>query len=411
MLLGVAAPSPGADTPAPVAGGRLTLRSSERLAARSPLTNACYISPTGLELIAYGGSSPDNGRTWTPLAPSPDFDSSLPPGYRREKHPPFFDAVTGRVVTVVNSMDTPGLDPKIEEPPVALKTYYLRYRVSVDGGRTYLFDEPIVQKGPYSAAEPFADVRVGRNAIFMGDAGSLLLRTRQGRILVPAQVCLADQKGELASPGGGFTYTDVLVLIGTWRDDLRLDWETSERVRADPVRSTRGMIEPTLAELADGRLLMVMRGSNGGSKDPDCRIPGYRWYSVSADGGYHWTTPEPWCYQDGTPFHSPSSMSQLLRLADGRTVWIGNLCPDNPRGNSPRWPLVAGVVDPGSLRLVRESVLVIDTQAPEDKAGVELCVHGSVFQDRETGDIVVPMLRYTGGYKSNVPVVHRIAAR
>jgi hypothetical protein len=56
-------------------------------------------------------------------------------------------------------------------------------------------------------------------------------------------------------------------------------------------------------------------------------------------------------------------------------------------------------------------VLVIDTQAPEDKAGVELCVHGSVFQDRETGDIVVPMLRYTGGYKSNVPVVHRIAAR
>ena len=390
---------------------RLTLKSRQKLEARSPLTNACYVSPTGLALIAKGGASPDNGRTWIPLKPTPDFDSALPHGYRREGHPPFYDAVTGRMVLIVNSMDTPGLDPNVEEPPAALKTYYLRYRVSLDGGKTYLFDEPIIQKGSYTAQEPFAGVKVGGNAIFMGDAGSLLLRTRQGKILAPAQVCLADEKGELTSPGGGFTYTDILVLIGTWKDDGRLEWETAERVQADPARSTRGVIEATLAEMPDGRLLMVMRGSNGGTKDPDCKIPSYRWYSVSADGGYHWTKPEPWCYQDGTLFYSPSSMSQLLRHSSGRTFWIGNISPTNPRGNSPRWPLLIGEVEQTTLRLVKESLLTIDTLTPEDKDGVELCVHSAVFEDRENGDIVVPMLRYTGDYKSSVPMLYRIATK
>lgn len=64
-------------------------------------------------------------------------------------------------------------------------------------------------------------------------------------------------------------------------------------MEADPAASTRGTIEPTLAEMPDGRILMVMRGSNGGSKDPEFKIPGYRWHSVSSDGGYHWTKPQP----------------------------------------------------------------------------------------------------------------------
>jgi hypothetical protein len=410
-LASLSTPAYAAEAAGGAASSRFTLKSRQQLEARSPLTNACYITPDGLALIANGGFSPDNGRTWTPLKPTPDFDSGLPHGYRREWHPPFYDAVTGRVLRIINSMDTPGLDPKIEEPPDALKTYYLRYRVSTDGGKTYLFDEPIVQKGPYSAAEPFAGVKVGRNAIFMGDAGSLPLRTRQGKILVPAQVCLADEKGALWSPGGGFTYTDVLILIGTWKDDGRMEWETSERVQADPARSTRGMIEPTLAEMPDGRLLLVMRGSNGGTKDREFKIPGYRWYAVSADGGYHWTKPEPWCYEDGTQFFSPSSMSQLLHHSSGRTFWIGNISPTNPQGNSPRWPLFIGEVDQKTLRLIKDSLLTIDTLTPEDKAGVELCVHSAVFEDRETGEVVVPMLRYTGGYKSNVPLLYRIAVR
>ncbi len=391
--------------------GKLTLKLRQKLASASPLANGVYLKRKGTELLAAGGYSPDNGRTWRAFVPQPDFDGKLPAGYRREPHPLFVDPSNGRVVMVLNSMDTPGLDPKLIEPSIALKTYYLRYRVSTDGGRTYLFDEPIVQKGDYTEKHPFEGVWTGKNGIFMGDAGSLLLRTRGGKILVPAQVCTLGPDGELSSPGGGFTYTDVVVLIGTWKPGNRLEWEVSERVQGDPARTSRGMIEPTITELPDGRLLMVMRGSNGGSKDPEYRLPGYKWYSVSRDGGYRWSKPEPWKYTDGTPFHSPSSMSQLLRHSNGRYYWIGNISPTNPRANDPRSPLVVGEVDPRSLMLIRESVLTIDERRPEDTEGVELCTHTAVWEDRETGDLMLPMLRHTGGYKASEPYLIRLGTR
>src|SRR5258708_3965037 len=69
------------------------------------------------------------------------------------------------------------------------------------------------------------------------------------------------------------------------------------------------MDEPTLAQLADGRLMMVMRGSN----DRNPELPAYKWVSWSADGGVRWTTPRPWTYQggqDGQAFFSPSACSQ-----------------------------------------------------------------------------------------------------
>src|SRR3990172_333659 len=235
----------------PAAPARLTLKSRTKLGQPSPLTGACYVSKSGPALVAAGGFSPDNGRTWSPLASTPDFDSKLPQGYRRERHPSFLDPETGRLVTILNAMDTPGLDPNIIEPAIALKTYYLRYRVSADGGKSYLFDEPIVQQGDFKPERPVEGVWVGKNSIFMGDAGSTLVRTRAGKILVPAQVCTLDATGELSSIRLGVTtYTDVLVLIGTWTAEHRLKWETSERVVADPARSTRGMIEPAIAEMA-----------------------------------------------------------------------------------------------------------------------------------------------------------------
>jgi hypothetical protein len=304
-------------------------------------------------------------------------------------------------------MDTPGLDPNIGEPPVALETYYLRYRVSTDGGRTYLFDEPIVQKG-HTPENPFDNVYRGKNGIFIGDVGSHPLRTRTGRILVPAQACKVGPDGKLANPGGGWTYTDVIIIIGKWVKDNRLEWEISQPIEGDPARSTRGMIEPTLAELPDGRLLCVMRGSNGGAKDPEFKLPSYRWFSVSKDGGYHWTKPEPWTYTDGSPFFSPSSMSQLLKHSSGRYFWIGNLSESSCQGNNPRYPLVIGEVHRKSLRLVKDSLLVIDSRQP-DEPGVNLS-HWWGFEDRDTKEVVVVGARYSANYSQSPPVEYRIEA-
>jgi hypothetical protein len=264
---------------------QLTLKSSESLTASSRLMHASYLKASGPEMVRFGGYSPDNGRTWQSVPLTSDFDRDLPQGYRREGFPLFVDHTNGRIIRLVPSMDTEGLDPTIVEPPIALQTYYLRYRVSLDQGRTWLFDEVVVQNG-HTPMKPFDGVIRGRNGIFMGDVGSQLIRTQAGKIIIPAQACLLGEDGKLANPGGGFTYTDVVMVIGTWQEDGHLTWEIS-RIEGDPARTTRGVIEPTLAQFDDGRILCVMRGSNGGSKDPDCKLPGTRWWCVSEDGGTH----------------------------------------------------------------------------------------------------------------------------
>lgn len=386
----------------------LVLEATESLAKNSPMSGASYLASTGLAMIGPSGRSDDNGRTWSAVKATPDFDGGLPHGYRREWFPPLVDPVNGHVVRIVPSLDTPGLDPSIIEPPVAQEAYYLRYRVSIDGGRTFLFDEPVVQRGR-TPEEPFDGVIRGRNGIYMGDIGSTLIRTREGRILVPAQACKLGPDGKLWSPGGGFTYTDVIVLIGTWQDDHRISWEISRPIEADPARSTRGMIEPTIAEFPDGRLLCVMRGSNGGSKDPEYRLPSHKWASISEDGGRTWTTPEPWQYDDGSDFFSPSSMSQLIRHSSGRVFWVGNISPTNCRGNHPRHPLVIGEIDPTTLRLVRDSVLEIDTKR-DDETDINLS-HWWGMENRETGGIVISGARHAIGYGSAAPIVYFVGVQ
>jgi hypothetical protein len=416
-----------ADEMAQQSQAQLKLISVEPLKEMSPLLHATYLKHTGVEMfrggwvtaasagnllikpgeefMPNGSCSSDNGRTWTVLPATPDFDGRLPHGYRREAFPAFVDPVNGNIIKLVPSLDTPGLDPKINEPPISLEAYYLRYRVSTDDGKTFLFDEPVVQKGK-TPENPFDGVYKGKNGIFMGDIGSQIIRTRAGQILIPAQAGTLDANGKLSSPGGGFTYEDTIIIRGRWQDDNRLDWEIS-RIEADPTRSTRGMIEPTLAEMPDERLLCVMRGSNGGTKDPECKIPSYRWQSVSSDGGEHWTKPAPWTYDDGTPFFSPSSMSQLLKHSSGRVYWIGNINPSNSQGNNFRYPLVIGEVDPQTLRLIKGTLLEIDTKRP-DESGVNLS-HFWGFEDRETHEIVIAGSRYSLDYNSHTPMVWRIA--
>jgi hypothetical protein len=386
--------------------GALVLKSTENAAS---LRYAVYPKATGLELIdGLGSHSADNGRTWAAQPVRPDFDSKLPHGYRREPLPVFVDPVDGRIVKLINSMDTPGLDPNIIEPPVAQNTYYLRYRVSVDGGKTYLFDEPIVQDG-MTAEHPFDGVYCGKNAIYIGDIGSRIIRTRSGRIIVPAIAPLLGLDGKLSNPGGGGTYDRVVLLLGTWREDNKIRWEVTSPIEGDPTRSTRGMDEPTLAEMPDGRLLCVMRGSNGGRKDPECKLTSYRWCSVSADDGRRWTKPEPWTYDDGQPFFSPASMSQLLRHSSGRYLWIGNISPSNCRANDPRYPLVIGEVDGRSLRLIRNTILVIDTKRPEEP-GVNLS-HWWGFEDRATKEVVIVGARHSPDYTTSSPITYRVGVR
>jgi hypothetical protein len=392
--------------------------SSLRLVSRS-LTphvpgyyNAVYLQQTDYRLRSGDNVSTNNGRTWKPKLMQPDFVSGLPHGYRRIPVTSALDPFTGRLIAIINALDTPGLDPTVHEPPVAQETYYLRYRISADGGQSWRLDEPIVQAGGFTAQHPFEGVWVGKNAIYLGDLGCIPIVTRAKRVLVPAQTTPLGPDGKLWNPSGGHTYTDVLVLIGTWTSGQRLLWRASQRVVGDPKRTTRGLIEPTLAEFPDGRILMVMRGSNGGKADTRHELPSYKWFAVSQDGGETWSTPAPWTFEDGQPLFSPSAMSTLFRHSSGRYFWSGNLSTTNCQGNLPRWPLVVGEVDPSSLKLVHSSVLTVDTQRPEDQNRGRLDLsHFTLLEDRKTKQIILAYPRSYNAYKSNEWVTVRLALK
>jgi hypothetical protein len=397
--------------------GKLRLVSRKVTATASEFYSAIYAEPTGVRLINRSQASDDNGLTWTPNPLTPNFAKDLPRGYRRGPVTALQDSSAGCVLLMCNALDTPNLDPRINEPPIALSNYYLRYRVSADGGRTWAFDEPVIQQGDFNARHPTKDVWIGLNAIFLGDIGCIPIATRNGQILVPAQTTLRGENGQLANPGGGHTYTDVVVLIGTWTAAHRLEWQVSQRVQGEPARTTRGLIEPTLAETADGRLLMVMRGSNwlGGNADykgaPGTKVPpGCRWFAQSADGGLTWSKPEPWSYDDGEVFFSPSSMAALFRHSTGRIFWVGNLLPMNPEGNLPRHPLVIGEVDPTTLRLIRSSVVTFDREEPGDKSQGRLDLsHVHLLEDRQSKEIIITYPRAHNRYKSSEHVLLRLA--
>lgn len=280
----------------------------------SAFYNAIYLQKEGGMLLSENRISEDNGRIWKKYNYSPDFYSGLPHGFRRDKLTSVLDPHTNRIITIVNSLNTPGLDPKVNEPPEAQFTYYLRYLVSNNAGKTWQYDEPIIHEGNYTESNPFEEINIGKNSFYIGDLGCIPIVTKKGKILVPAQMTIAGEDGELSNPGGGRSYTDVLILIGTWTEDGKLTWKSSQRVKGDPKRSTRGMIEPTLIEMKDGRILMVMRGSNGFKFDEDNKLPSYKWHSVSDDGGETWTKPEPWGFEDGEPFFPLQPCQHFLSI-------------------------------------------------------------------------------------------------
>jgi hypothetical protein len=138
---------------------------------------------------------------------------------------------------------------------------------------------------------------------------------------------------------------------------------------------------------------MVMRGSNGGSLDPEFRIPSYRWYCVSEDGGKSFCKPRPWGYTDGEVFFSPSSCSQLLEHSNGRYYWIGNINRENSRANMPRNPLYIVEVDGDSLLLMKDTECIV-ADVEEGQSPDITFSNFYAREERGTGDILIYMTAF-----------------
>jgi hypothetical protein len=375
-----ASPEPGTS----VSGGSYYTRST----GVEMMSLHTYSSRSDILSHEYYRFSSDNGATWSEPSLVPAGRKTPEGMLRRHARFGYCDPATGRFLKIRNEAILPN-----DEVHEFMTHNTVHYSVSVDGGRTELYDVPLVADGAdFDEDHPLPNVHRGRNCFMLGDATCVPITLRDGTILQPVQISPTGPDGRYINPGAGFTYTDCALLRGRWREDLTIAWELAGMVTSDPERSTRGLIEPTIARLADGRILMVMRGSN----DARPELPGYRWVALSTDNGESFTPARPWTYDSLEPFHSPSSCSQLVPHSSGEIYWIGNICAENPKGNLPRHPITIVRVDQEHATLIEESLLVIDDRKPGDGDFLTLS-NFHAREDRVSGTIKLHLCRHSRG--------------
>lgn len=119
--------------------------------------------------------------------------------------------------------------------------------------------------------------------------------------------------GEPVAPETGSNYTTVVTSA-----DGGQTWQLSPSKLTSPCHqgyngNNYGAIEPTILELKDGRVWMLMRTQTGFL------------YESFSDDGIHWEEAKP------SKFHSSTSPAALVRLKDDRIVVIWNNCEQPPK--------------------------------------------------------------------------------
>jgi len=356
------------------------------------MAHAVYLRPKGVEMVSFEQRmsrsdtvdvsfrrrSTDNGRTWSAPQQRSTRETRPEGTLRRHFCGGWVDPAAGAYIEFFLE----GVLPT-DNPLEGMRQWAVYYRIGEDGPV-----QQVIQRGAeFNPRHPVEGVYIGKNCMMLGDLGSRPLGLADGSILLPLQISPLGRDGALYNPTGGYTYTDALIAIGRWKG-RRLEWEVGDPIPGDPKRSTRGMVEPTLGVLDDGRVIAVMRGSNDKNHD----LPAHKWISYSRDGGRRWTRPEPWTYTSGDPFYSPSACSQLLRHSSGRLFWLGNITPANPKGNRPRYPFVIGEVDRRSGLLKRDSLIQVDDRSPAESDVLTLS-NFLARENRETREIALHMTR------------------
>ena len=201
---------------------------------------------------------------------------------------------------------------------------------------------------------------------------------------ISAFLCAADERA-----------IGSLCMIGKWNKKKQdYDWTAGKPVWLPRKLSTRGLLEPAFAELKDGRLLVIWRGSKDGlSGELKRKNQGRKLFSVSKDGGLTLSKPRELKYDDGSRFYSPSSIHSLIRHSvSGKLYWIGNISKGPASGNSPRYPLVIAEVDEEKVALKRSTVTIIDDRRPGEPAHLQLS-NFSLLENRETHDFELYLTR------------------
>lgn len=182
----------------------------------------------------------------------------------------------------------------------------------------------------------------------------------------------------------GFAKGGVVLM----RREISGEWLASNQIYISPERSSRGLLEPGVAILKTGKILVVCRGSDTET------TPGRKWFTISADGGRTLAPIREFKYSDGTSFYSPSSIHHFIRSTrNGKLYWVTNIVAEPPNGNRPRYPLVISEIDEEKIGVVKNSVVIIDDRGADDSERLALS-NFSLIENRETLDFELYLTRF-----------------
>lgn len=354
----------------------------------------------GISVGSYGRSvirvSTDNGRTWTETG---EWTSEIERRgdwiVRRWDPLRYIEPDHGVQLEFLGYFeegpqgDYADFGPSQDGTPPQSRTGRIFYRISADDGQTWGAPKQLIQQGGEFDDVHWADgIFYGRNSAFPMPP----TRLSDGTVVLPisfnllgldgAMITWPDRFGEVKWP-----VEAAACFIGTWRSDFSdLDWEMSNHVsvREDISRS---LTEPAVAEMPDGALMMLMRGSSG----PLQTMTGVKFFSTSRNGGKTWGPAVPLTYPDCTYVHSPGALPNLFRSAkNGRVYAIANIRPEPVKHCDPRYPLKIVEIDPRFFWAIPETATVIEDRQPRHPDVVRFS-NWRRIEDRETGNPVIYM--------------------
>jgi hypothetical protein len=306
--------------------------------------------------------STDNGKNWS------EFKTCDPPStavkYKgvdaREYHgPKLYDTDAGVLVeTWLRQI-----------PSKNANTAY--WRLSRDHGKTWS-PPKMLRYEPGDEFDPQNPLAQGYLAANQGFLGNNIIKLRNGTLVTVL--------GDATTPGDPKHSRDAsLCFIGRWdKKSEDYHWTPGKRVAISPDKSSRGLSEPQVVELKDGRVLVVWRGSNTAA------TPGRKWYSLSSDGGMTLGAVKELRYDDGASFYSPSSSLGMIRHSINKKLyWVGNICTMPPSGNSPRYPLVIAEMSETIPALKKQTITVIDDKRPGQTDALQLS-NFMLLENRQT---------------------------